>query len=277
LINNFYNSKISQLKKSGVKNPELDLKLIITKSSNKKFYILNELNLKDINFNKFNSYFKRRVKGEPISKIFNKKEFWSLNFFVNNNVLDPRPETEFIVETVINHYKNNKKKLAICDIGTGSGCLIISLLKQYKNSIGVGIDISNQAIRIAEKNAIKHKVNDRLDLIFDDWKNLSGKFDVIVSNPPYIKTLDYNNLPSEVRNFDPKVSLLGGNTGFEKFIEISSIINLLMKKESIFVLEIGDKQSEFLIEKFKNKSLCLIEIIRDYNGIKRVLVFKKMA
>tara|TARA_Y100000590_G_scaffold461600_1_gene623564 strand:- start:255 stop:1088 length:834 start_codon:yes stop_codon:yes gene_type:complete len=277
LINNFYNSKISQLKKSGVKNPELDLKLIITKSSNKKFYILNELNLKDINFNKFNSYFKRRVKGEPISKIFNKKEFWSLNFFVNNNVLDPRPETEFIVETVINHYKNNKKKLAICDIGTGSGCLIISLLKQYKNSIGVGIDISNQAIRIAEKNAIKHKVNDRLDLIFDDWKNLSGKFDVIVSNPPYIKTLDYNNLPSEVRNFDPKVSLLGGNTGFEKFIEISSIINLLMKKESIFVLEIGDKQSEFLIEKFKNKSLCIIEIIRDYNGIKRVLVFKKMA
>ena len=277
MINNFYNSKISQLKKSGVKNPELDLKLIITKSSNKKFYILNELNLKDINFNKFNSYFKRRVKGEPISKIFNKKEFWSLNFFVNNNVLDPRPETEFIVETVINHYKNNKKKLAICDIGTGSGCLIISLLKQYKNSIGVGIDISNQAIRIAEKNAIKHKVNDRLDLIFDDWKNLSGKFDVIVSNPPYIKTLDYNNLPSEVRNFDPKVSLLGGNTGFEKFIEISSIINLLMKKESIFVLEIGDKQSEFLIEKFKNKSLCLIEIIRDYNGIKRVLVFKKMA
>ena len=221
MINNFYNSKISQLKKSGVKNPELDLKLIITKSSNKKFYILNELNLKDINFNKFNSYFKRRVKGEPISKIFNKKEFWSLNFFVNNNVLDPRPETEFIVETVINHYKNNKKKLAICDIGTGSGCLIISLLKQYKNSIGVGIDISNQAIRIAEKNAIKHKVNDRLDLIFDDWKNLSGKFDVIVSNPPYIKTLDYNNLPSEVRNFDPKVSLLGGNTGFEKFIEIS--------------------------------------------------------
>ena len=277
MINNFYNSKISQLKKSGVKNPELDLKLIITKSSNKKFYILNELNLKDINFNKFNSYFKRRVKGEPISKIFNKKEFWSLNFFVNNNVLDPRPETEFIVETVINHYKNNKKKLAICDIGTGSGCLIISLLKQYKNSIGVGIDISNQAIRIAEKNAIKHKVNDRLDLIFDDWKNLSGKFDVIVSNPPYIKTLDYNNLPSEVRNFDPKVSLLGGNTGFEKFIEISSIINLLMKKESIFVLEIGDKQSEFLIEKFKNKNLCLIKIIRDYNGIKRVLVFKKMA
>ena len=148
----FYNEKLETLKNNNILNAELDLKLMINNSTNRNNYsLINELEIKDLDIIKFNNFFKRRIKGEPISKIFNNKEFWSLNFYTNQDVLDPRPETELIIEGLMKYRKEYKNFFSICDFGTGSGCVIISILNEYKLATGVGIDISKEAIAVAKK------------------------------------------------------------------------------------------------------------------------------
>ena len=272
----FYNQKLKILRNFQIQNPELELKLIISNSIKRKnYYLINELNIKDINREKFNNFFKRRIKGEPISKILKNKEFWSLDFYTNKYVLDPRPETEHIVEGVLKYYLNKEEKLSFCDFGTGSGCIIISLLKYYSRSKGIGIDISPRAIEVAKKNSIKHHTTKRLKLYNKDWKNMNKRFDVIVSNPPYIKNFDFYKLKKEVQLYDPKISLIGGSDGLKKFKEIAPIVNICMKKSAIFLLEIGYRQKKSIEKIFNQNNLQLIEVIRDLQGIERVMVFKK--
>ena len=171
-MQNFYNQKLKKLINNKIPNPELDLRLIIKRSQKiNKDYMENKNEIENLNIKKFNNFFKRRINGEPISKIFKNREFWSLDFFINNNVLDPRPETEFILEGIIKHLPKQNKKYTICDLGTGSGCIIISFLKEYKNSIGIGVDISKSAIKVANKNSLKHNTQKRLELKTTNWKN----------------------------------------------------------------------------------------------------------
>lgn len=272
----FYNHRVNILRKLQIKNPELDLKLMINSSLKKNnYYFINELNIKDINIDKFNTYFKRRIKGEPISKILNNKEFWSLNYYTNKYVLDPRPETELIVEAIIKYHQNINQKISFCDLGTGSGCIIISLLKHYYNSKGVGIDISEEAIKVAKRNSIKHNISDRLKLIKGNWGTLNNRYDIIFSNPPYVKYSDLNKLQNEVKFYDPVISLNGGNDGLEKFRDLSTIINRYMKNSSIFLLEIGYKQMKNVKKIFYKKNLQLIEVIKDLQGIERIMIFGK--
>jgi len=276
LIHKIYNENLKLLRSYKILNPEFDLKLIIENSCyNKKYLTLSELNIQDINIKKLNRTISRRIAGEPLSKIFKRKEFWSLEFYINNYVLDPRPESEFIIEGVIKYFKNRKKKLHICDFGTGSGCIIISLLTEYKKSIGMGVDISSNAIKVAKKNLINYKLEDRLELVTSDWKNIKNKYDIIVSNPPYIKANDYYNLDKEVKNYDPKISLFGGKTGLSKIIELAPIVFRCMKKNSLFFLEIGYLQKIDIIKKLAAEKLILIDVLKDLQGLERVLVFKK--
>ncbi|MBI29606.1 MAG: protein-(glutamine-N5) methyltransferase, release factor-specific [Pelagibacteraceae bacterium] len=277
MIKQFYSEKLKILKSYNIDNPELDLKLLIKGSVKKKYNFLHEISMSDIDTSKFNLFFNKRINKEPISKIFRNKEFWDLNFYINKNVLDPRPETEIIVETVVKYYNDKSKKLYFCDLGTGSGCIIITLLKNYKRSKGIAIDISKNAIKIAKKNAENHKVLNRLNLKCSNWNNINLKFDIIVSNPPYIKIADYANLQDEVRKFDPKLALVGGSSGLEKFLELAKISNYIMHKNSLFIVEIGFGQKEQVKNIFKFYNLKLIDIIKDYAKIDRVLVFKKMA
>ena len=272
----FYNQKLQILISNKISNPELDLKLIINNSLFKNNYsFISNLDVKDLDINKFNNFFSRRIKGEPISKILNKREFWSLNFYINKYVLDPRPETELILEGVIKHRSNKGEKFLACDLGTGSGCIIISFLKDYKKSIGIGVDISQNAIKVAKKNCIKHKLTKRLNFVSTDWRNIDKKFDIIFSNPPYIKIDDYHKLEKEVKNYDPKTSLLGGYNGLKKFLELGKIVYRCMKKDSIFILEIGYTQKTKVEKIFYKNNLFLIDVLRDLQGIERVLVFKK--
>ena len=167
----------------------------------------------------------RRSKKEPIAYILKKKEFWSKKFQLNASTLIPRPETELMVENLIKIYKN--KKIDILDVGTGSGCILISLLSELKNSTGTGVDISKKALSVAKKNANLHNLDCKIKFYNRDLINIyNKKYDLIVSNPPYVKSIDIKNLAEDIRNFEPKIALDGGNDGLDLIKKLSTNPNI---------------------------------------------------
>ena len=258
-------------------NPELELRVLLNNCSiNNDEILLSNFNINKINIQKFKSAFYRRIKQEPISKIFNKKEFWSFDFYVNHFVLDPRPESEFLIQTIKDFFTNDQTKIKICDLGTGSGCLAITLAKIYKNSKITATDISNNALEVAKQNAIKHAVDKQIKLVNCNWISTNEKFDLIVSNPPYLSYSEYKKCNNNIKNFEPKIALIGGKDGFECYRQISALSNLIMKKNSFLFIEIGKSQINYIKKIFLNQKLKLIKIIKDYQQIERVLVLKKV-
>ncbi len=276
-MKNLYFETLNKLRLNNINNAELDLRIIINNSLiKKKESLIQDIKLRDINLRKFNLILKRRIKGEPLSKIFNNKEFWSLNYYTSNKVLDPRPETEFIVESVIKKFKNISSKKSILDLGTGSGCIIISILKHFKNFHGTGVDISKEAVLVAKKNSKKHLNNKRLKLLNKNWISIKKKYDIIVSNPPYIKKQEYDKLSKEVKLYDPKIALFAGNDGLQKYKQIAPIVYKCMKKKSLFFVEIPKNQKKSILEIFTKNKFKLLEVVFDYQKIERVLILKKL-
>ena len=216
-MNNFIKSHLVTLKKNNFLNPEIELRTLLNISSvkNENIFFCN-FEINQIDLDKFKYFFERRICREPLSKIVNSKEFWSYNFFVNNKVLDPRPETEFLIETVKKYFLNNGSSLKICDLGTGSGCLAIVLAKIYKNSKIVATDISNEAIKVAKINSKKHNVTNQIKLINCDWISQIEEFDLIVSNPPYLSHREYINCDDGIKFFEPKIALDAGSDGLKR-------------------------------------------------------------
>ena len=184
------------LKEKNISTYILDSELLLSKSLNKsreELLINLEQNINKKDFANFNKNLIRRSKKEPIAYLIGEKEFWSKKFFVNKDTLIPRPETELLVEKLVTLYK--KKRVAILDIGTGTGCIIISLLSELKNSKGIAVDASSKALFVARKNAIKFKLSDRIKFLNRNFEDIySKKFDLIVSNPPYITSNGIKNL-----------------------------------------------------------------------------------
>ena len=210
-MNNIIKSSLLELKKKNFLNPELDLKLLLQEASyKKKEIILSNLNIDDIDINYFNLLISKRLNREPVSKILKRKYFWKNQFFVNSDVLDPRPESELIIEEVLKNINDRDKSLKILDVGTGSGCLAISLAKELKNSKVTAIDVSQKALAVAKKNVKLHNMGNQIEIKNRRIENIKNKFDIIISNPPYINENEYRNLQVEIRNFEPKVALLGG-------------------------------------------------------------------
>ncbi len=262
------------LKEKNIPTYILDSELLLSKSLKKpREEIL--INL-DQNINKkvledFNKYLLRRSKKEPIAYLFGEKEFWSKNFFVNKDTLIPRPETELLVSKLVTIFK--KKKIIILDIGTGTGCIIVSLLSELKNSNGMAIDISREAILVAKKNACKFKLSDRIKFLHKPFEELYGKkFDLIVSNPPYIKRKDIKNLSDDIKKFEPKMALDGGNDGLDLIKKIIYKSKKILKINGMLALEIGSEQikkvSKILIDN-KFKINC---IIKDYRNNVRCVI-----
>jgi len=213
----------------------------------------------------------RRSKKEPIAYLLGEKEYWSKNFFVNKDTLIPRPETELLVNKLVTIFK--KKEITILDIGTGTGCIIISLLSELKNSNGMAVDISRKAILVAEKNANKFELSDRIKFLHKPFENLYGKkFDLIVSNPPYIKRKDIKNLSDDIKKFEPKMALDGGNDGLDLIKKIIYKSKKILKINGTLALEIGNEQikkvSRILIEN-KFRINC---IIKDYRNNVRCVI-----
>ena len=253
---------------------ELLLSNILNKSREEILVNLNQ-NVNDKNVLTFKEYLLRRSKNEPIAYILNEKEFWSKRFVVNQDTLIPRPETELLVENLIKTFKN--KQISILDIGTGSGCIIISLLINLKRSNGIGVDISRNAISMAKMNARKHNLFNRVKFFIQSFENISNKkFDLIVSNPPYIRKKDIKNLSDDIKRYEPLVALDGGNDGLDLIKKVIYKSKEILKINGMLALEIGNGQikkvSKILIDNnFRTKL-----VIKDYkDNIRCVLAINK--
>ena len=219
----------------------------------------------------YNSIIKKvklRCKHKPITKIFGKAYFYGLEFCVNNHVLSPRFDTELLVETALNFIKPNDRVLDMC---TGSGCVAVSIASQV-NAYVEGCDISTKALKVAKKNVKKHKV--KVDMYQSNmFNNVQGKFNVIVSNPPYIETDVVKTLDKEVVEHDPMLALDGGNDGLDFYREIASNIKNYLLADGVLLLEIGYNQGEMVTNIFKDIAKDII-VIKDYNNNDRVVVVK---
>ena len=283
-MNNLLKSLIYDGKKilseSGVKNA-MDEARLITKKTLKKteleFITLQNKKISSKQSNLILHNFIERTKGKPISKIFGLKEFFSNEFIVNKHVLDPRPETELLVEwTIKNLFKIKDKKTSLLELGVGSGCLIISiLLSLKKNKVSaLGVDISNKALDIADKNIKKFNLEKKLKLKKSDWfSDIHEKFDIIISNPPYIKTSDIKNLDKDVKFYDPLIALNGGFKGLSCFERIATDAKFYLKQNGIILLEIGFGQINSVKKIFEEMGYKIFLKEKDLQGITRVVGF----
>ena len=278
-IENTLNHGMNILKANRIANPYLDSEILLSKSINKdKKHII--LNLKEIlskeQLNDFNTFIERRKKGEPIAYLINKKEFWKDEFYVNKDVLIPRPDTELIIEQVLKIY-SKESQLQVLDIGTGSGCILLSILKERSNFYGTGIDISKKSINVSKFNAKQLNLTNRVKFFHssvDNFKN--GKYDLIVSNPPYIELLSLKYLEKDVVNFEPKLALSGGFDGFSKIRNVISKANILIKKNGKFILEIGFNQKNRVKEILKKEGFYVNKSIKDYGNNDRCIISTKI-
>jgi len=232
------------LKDHNIHSHELDAQLILSHIMNvKREYLITneEIDVSEKIMKKYDKAINRRVKREPIAYITGKKEFWSEDFIVNRSTLVPRPETELLIYKVIDFFKD--KRINILDIGTGSGCILLSILKELDLSRGTGIDISSKAIKIAAINSKTLNLLNRIKLKVSDLSNYNeGKYDLIVSNPPYISTSDIKNLSKDIINYEPIAALNGGVDGLDLIKKVIYKSNDLLKRKGVLALEIGFNQ-----------------------------------
>ena len=232
------------LKNKNIISHELDAQVILSDimGVTRDFFITNShIKVSKNTIKKFNYAIRRRIKREPVAYIIGKKEFWSQDFVVNQTTLVPRPETELLIYKVIDFFKN--KRINILDIGTGSGCILLSILKELVHSRGIGIDISTRAIKTAQINSKNLNLFHQSKFkVFDISKFNVGKYDLIVSNPPYIPTKDIKNLSEDIINYEPLVALNGGLDGLDLIKKVIYKANSLLKKNGLLVIEIGSNQ-----------------------------------
>ena len=252
----------------------LDSEILLSKTLNKsKEEILVNLN-KNINEKEillFKEYLKRRIKNEPIAYILEEKEFWSKKFKVSKDTLIPRPETELLVDKLLKIYRG--KKISILDIGTGSGCIIISLISELNKSIGTGIDISKKAILIAKKNATKYNLSNKIKFLNKSFEDLvDKKYDLIVSNPPYIERKDIKNLSDDIKKFEPIMALDGGNDGLDVIKKVIYKSKYILKINGLLALEIGNEQIKKVSNILIDNKFRIKEVIKDFkNNVRCVL------
>ena len=278
-IENALNNAVKILNKSKIKNSILDSEILLSQAINRdrKYIFLNSKeNLKQKYSKNFNNLIARRRKGEPIAYLINKKEFWKQSFYVDQNVLIPRPDTELIIEQVLKLFLKNSK-LQILDIGTGSGCILLSLLKEMPNCNGIGIDISKKSINISKYNAKMLQLTNKVKFYQSDVDNFKiGKYDLIVSNPPYIKVLNLKYLENDVVNFEPKLALNGGIDGFSKIRKVIDKATVLIKKNGKLVLEIGFNQKNKVQEMLRKKGFYINKTLKDYGKKDRCIISTKI-
>ena len=267
------------LKNRLIPNADLDSEILMAKTINKdrKYVLLNSnniLNEKQLYF--FRSLIEQRSLGNPIAYLINKKFFWNSEFFITNDILIPRPDTELIVENVLRLTKE-KNKINILDVGVGSGCILLSILKERKNFYGTGIDISKKCLNISKINAINLKVSSKLKLYKSDVDKFNlGKYDLIVSNPPYIKTYKIKYLERDVARFEPKLALNGGLDGLSEIRKVIKKSSELIKKNGKFILEIGFDQKNKVIKLLKKEGFYINSTLKDLAKNDRCIVCTKI-
>ena len=278
-ISEILNKATEILHESGIAEPrrEANSLLAFALEKDKTFLIAHsEYELSSEEKSKFENFLTRRANREPFQYITGKQEFYGLDFIVTKDVLIPRPETELIVESAIEILKNIENP-RFCEVGAGSGCISVSILHENTSATAIALDISEKALTLARKNAEKHHVSDRLELkISDVFDNLKAeKFDLIVSNPPYIDAEDFADLQREVRDFEPQFALTDGKDGLSIIEEIIKTAPNFLKSEGFLLMEIGFNQSIKVCEMFSPNLWQSIEFLPDLQGIPRMLKAEK--
>ena len=271
--------KASQiLKNHNIYSHELDAQIILSNimGIKREFLIINnEINVSGKIAEKYDIAVKRRIKREPVAYIIGKKEFWSDDYLVNRGTLIPRPETELLIYKVVNFFKN--KKANILDIGTGSGCILLSILKELNFSRGIGIDISPKAIQTARVNSKNLKLfyRSKFKVIDLDKFNI-GKYDLIVSNPPYIPSRDIKNLSKDIINYEPLTALDGGIDGLDLIKKVIYKSNHLLKRKGMLALEVGHNQYRRVLSILRYNGYRAISKECDYNRNVRCIISTKV-
>ena len=267
------------LKSKNILSANIDSEILMAKAIKKdKNYIL--INLKEKvnnqNLKIFKKLIKERLRGKPIAYLINKKSFWNSDFFVTNDALIPRPDTELLIECILN-YTKNKNKLNILDIGIGSGCILLSILREKKNFYGTGIDISKNTLNICKINAANLNVANRLKLFKTNVDKFTlGKYDLIVSNPPYINKNRIKYLEMDVAKYEPLMALDGGLDGLSEIRKVINKSSELIKKNGKFILEIGFDQKNRVINLLKIRGFYINSIKKDLANNDRCFVCTKI-
>ena len=262
------------LKKKNITSSILDSEILLSKTINKsreELLINLDQKIDEKNILKYRSYLERRSKNEPIAYILEEREFWSKKFQVTKNTLIPRPETELLVDKLVKIFMG--KKLSILDIGTGSGCIVISLLNSLNRSNGVGVDVCKNAIITAKKNGVKFNLQNRLKFFNKSFINIfNQKFDLIVSNPPYIMRKDIKNLSDDIKRYEPRIALDGGNDGLDLIKKVIYKSKEILKINGTLALEIGNEQIKKVSKILIGNNFRIKNVIKDYKNNVRCIV-----
>lgn len=263
-----------RLKAAGIDRPRREARLLLAHSFGKSVEWLVAHDDERIETPApFENAVRRREAREPLSHILGEREFWSLRFQVNASVLDPRPDSETLVAAVLAQYPEPDTVVKIADLGTGSGCLLLSILSERPGAEGVGVDISESALSIARENAQRFGLAERANFIQSDWASrLDGTFDVVVSNPPYIPTAAIDDLAPEVARFEPRGALDGGADGLDAYRHIAAVLPRILKPNGLVALEIGQGQDASVTRILRDGGIRIVGLEKDLAGIPRCVL-----
>jgi len=270
----------ARLGKKGIEEAPLDARLLISHIipvTEIDFAINADQTVSNEQQNLIDILVQKREKRIPMSQIFGEKEFWSLSFKVTRDTLTPRPDSETLIEVALNEFEDKNATLSILDLGTGSGCLLLTLLSELKNATGLGMDVSASAIKVANENATNLSLNNRATFLKSDWfEKLSKtkKFDLIIANPPYIGLNEKPELTPEVCEHEPYSALFAGEEGLDDYRIIAADISSYMSEKSIIILEIGYRQSSAVKDIFEQKGFKNINVFQDLGGRDRCLLIR---
>ena len=267
------------LRENNIKSSKLDSEILLSKviKKDRKFIILNlDKFLSNLHYKKFKNLISQRLAGRPIAHIIEKKDFWKYEFKISDSALIPRPDTEILIEEVLRVFRY-KKRLHVLEIGIGSGCILLSILNEKNDFYGVGIDISKKCIELSKLNALKFGLNNRVKFFKSDVDNfLYGKYDLVVSNPPYIKKHNLKYLECDVAKFEPMLALDGGIDGLSEIKKVIDKSSKLVKKGGKLILEINFDQGSVVKKILKNSGFYINKVLKDFGKKNRCIVSTKL-
>ena len=279
-------SATETLKKNDNPSSSLDSRILLGHAMglDRSIYPHENIDITQDEINTFKKLIKERLKGKPVSRIIRKKEFWKMIFTIDDSTLDPRPDSEVIIQTILNHFIDKSKKLRVLDLGSGSGCLGLSILDEYKKSEAIFFDISKKSLEMVKLNSLNHKLYERAKFVHMNWFDKKWdakifeiikktKFDIIIANPPYIPSNKIKDLEIEVKKFEPILALDGGDDGLESYRCIIPKIKKILALEGKLFIEIGKDQENLINQIANSNNLIYKESNKDLSGITRVLVY----